>query len=303
MEPKDNSDLSYNFKITESFASYISKKIGWKLLSFVQPQSSKKRSGQQMAVFANEHISHHVQLAGYYEADELLAIKSFLHSKNLLVDGENSFIDIGANIGNHSLFFSDTFKNVHAFEPNPSAYSLLKANASLCRSSNIETYMIGLGDQKCSTTLYASQGNAGASTSIKENKRLDSISITMHIDRLDSYINSLGDVRCIKIDVEGMELQVLQGSQETINKFKPLIIFEDHVHRSGGKSFDFLHKNGYVFYEVTHEDTSKLIARRLWESIKSFASNKTKRFIQIKKISTVMPKTYKIVLAVHKTKL
>ena len=53
-------------------------------------------------------------------------------------------MDIGANIGNHALYFSDYFRWVHCFEPNPRTFKVLALNAEL--ASNITCFNVGISD-------------------------------------------------------------------------------------------------------------------------------------------------------------
>ena len=78
-------------------------------------------SFQQMAVFSSDHISHDINLDGIYEKDYLLTLINWL--KEIQIDIFNGVaIDVGANIGNHSVFFSKFFKKVYSFEPNPKTF-------------------------------------------------------------------------------------------------------------------------------------------------------------------------------------
>jgi hypothetical protein len=89
-----------------------------------------KRRGVKIAVFANDTIGNAINASGFYEWSELEAIFDFL--KPLHEHFNRSLaLDIGANIGNHSIYFSRYFKAVHAFEPHPLTYRILDINASL----------------------------------------------------------------------------------------------------------------------------------------------------------------------------
>ena len=142
---------------------------------------------------------------------------------NLLVNC-NRAIDIGANVGVWSYWLSKYAKQVESFEPNPKIFNTLKN----IKIKNVNSYNIALSNKSGSVDLLIPKGskgfsNQGASlSSIKVQGEHKSISIEAKC--LDEY-NFL-DVDFIKIDVEGHEHEVIEGAQETINKFKPTMVIE-----------------------------------------------------------------------------
>ena len=98
-----------------------------------------------MAVFSSDHISHDINLDGIYEKDYLITLIKWLKSIQYNIFNGIA-IDIGANIGNHSVFFSKFFKKVYSFEPNPKTFELLKINAKL--NNNIYVRKTGLSNKK-----------------------------------------------------------------------------------------------------------------------------------------------------------
>ena len=86
-----------------------------------------KRGNPRIAIFAFDHIGLEINNFGIYEEDLLNAIMSFAKDK-LNLKKLSTFIDVGANIGNHSLYFSKISKKVFSYEPNPNTYELLKFN-------------------------------------------------------------------------------------------------------------------------------------------------------------------------------
>ncbi len=142
---------------------------------------------------------------------------------NLLVNC-NRAIDIGANVGVWSYLLSKYARQVESFEPNPKIFNALKN----IKIKNVNSYNIALSNKSGSVDLLIPKGskgfsNQGASlSSIKVQGEHKSISIEAKC--LDEY-NFL-DVDFIKIDVEGHEHEVIEGAQETINKFKPTMVIE-----------------------------------------------------------------------------
>lgn len=149
---------------------------------------------------------------------------------------QKSIIDIGANIGNHSLFFSEFLVNdkVYCFEPDAENLELLRQNMS---GRNCEIFDVALSNRKGTANIYSSsEDNCGAysleifDTSMAAGaptRIMDSFLVKsgVPIRTLDSY--NLQNISMIKIDVENHELYVLHGARKTILKNKPIVFVED----------------------------------------------------------------------------
>ena len=107
--------------------------------------------------FAHDTISRKIMLDGVFEKNELLALKKFLSDENITCD---TCLDIGANIGNHSLFFADLFSKVISFEPNERPFKLLKFNSSLVE--NIQAFNLGLSTKNMELPVKLRPLNSGS---------------------------------------------------------------------------------------------------------------------------------------------
>lgn len=127
-------------------------------------------------------------------------------------------MDIGANIGNHTVFFSKfcKFDEVWAFEPTLNSCELLKDNVVLNNCYNVNIYNKAVG----SDYGYISISNN------EENPSWNKISGEGNIPMV--RIDTPWQVAMIKIDVEGHELEVLKGAYNVINREKPELFIEWH---------------------------------------------------------------------------
>lgn len=119
--------------------------------------------GHDLAVFANDLIGISIFLDGVYEREyiqTLLTTVKYLDPNAV----RGAAIDIGANIGNHSLVFSRHFANVVSYEPHPRTFKLLEMNTSCAR--NIKAYNLGLGDKAKVVLLYESSLNIGGASAV-----------------------------------------------------------------------------------------------------------------------------------------
>jgi FkbM family methyltransferase len=179
----------------------------------------------QILTWQFDHISNVIAIDGIYEKELLDYTNHFLDKRGLLV---GAAVDIGANIGNHSIYFSKYFEKVFSFEPNPLVYKVLELNTQ--KLPNIHVYNLGLGSESgtAKVVIENKQNMMGG----KLNTAIEDISDEselVDIIRLDD-ITEVNEhkIGLIKIDVEGMEEEVLKGALETIGKHKPIILFEQH---------------------------------------------------------------------------
>lgn len=129
--------------------------------------------------------------------------------------------DIGANIGNHALYFSMlcNAKKVIAFEPQREIFDILKKNINLNKlNNNIEILPVALGNENGkASVINRNIDNTGMAQVIFDN---DGDTDIATLDSLSLAPNFL------KIDVEGFEIAVLQGAINTIQKYCPIIWIE-----------------------------------------------------------------------------
>lgn len=140
-------------------------------------------------------------------------------------------VDIGANIGNHTIFFAKFLNSeqVYAFEPYPANFSTLAQNISL-NHLNVLAYEIALSDKEGEMILYNSQSDNFGGFSLHNYSNGSSFVVknSVPVKTLDSY--NLNDITMIKIDVENHENEVLEGAKETILRNKPIIFVENLYH-------------------------------------------------------------------------
>ncbi len=130
-------------------------------------------------------------------------------------------VDVGANIGTHTIPFGKKFKSVVAFEPHPIAHRLLKLNVTLNYLTNVEVYEVALGEAAGTGYMNIPEGpisNLGGARLTEQGNT------EFPIHTLDSY--SIPDLKLLKIDVEGYEERVIRGAEKTITKHRPIIVFE-----------------------------------------------------------------------------
>ena len=182
------------------------------------------------------------------------------------------FVDVGANIGLMSIYAAlivGREGNVFAFEPNPNTKDLLIENMSLNKIKNIKVEGLALSSETKKSKIYDRWDvNRGGASLIKPSNPTQSYDIQE--TTFSEYFNSNQDIKLIKIDVEGFELEVLKGAKAFIlnTKTPPILIVEFSSMRVNtfGKNteplYDFLKDlNHYRIFQSVRgkERTSKLI--------------------------------------------
>ena len=200
---------------------------------------------KRIAIYANDSIGSQINQFGFYEKEELDILLSFIKEKNIKTMSKIA-IDVGANIGNHTLYFRDYFKKILAFEPNINSFNLLKINCG--KFKNIECFNYGLGEKNKKIILFENPNNIGGS-SIYFGKNDDLPKVKSKILKLDNL--NIKNIGLIKIDVEGYEYQVILGGYKSILANRPVIVFE-HLNKTKYKEeikkiFKKLNYKIYVF--------------------------------------------------------
>jgi FkbM family methyltransferase len=130
------------------------------------------------------------------------------HIKRKGFDG--TAVDVGAHVGNHALWLAVVCGlEVHAFEPRPDVCRQLRANVELNQAA-VSVHELALGGKQ-GTAQHVGKGQLAPEGPIA-------------VMPLDSF--ALPDVSLVKIDVEGMEAEVLDGARETIARWRPLLYVE-----------------------------------------------------------------------------
>jgi FkbM family methyltransferase len=181
-----------------------------------------------------------------------------------IVEPGMTVLDIGANIGHHTVFFSKRVGKqgrVVAFEPQRTIYHLLAANAAINGCRNVELFNSCVGVEASLVRLfdvdYDSPTNFGALGIVPADPSNNGEQV--RIDTLDNLLSTIIRPldRCdfIKIDVQSFELFVLRGAEETIRKFRPTMYIEISPYWMRVAGYDY--KEIYQFlharnYDVIH---------------------------------------------------
>jgi FkbM family methyltransferase len=161
-----------------------------------------------------------------YALDLRGACEPELRYLSALGPNEGTAVDIGANAGIYSYALARLYDTVYAFEPNPYLLDMLRAYAS----DDIHVSACGLSDTSGKAVLHIPQVRGQdltgwATLDPAVYPTVDHFrTLPVTVKTLDSQ--GLQNVCFIKMDVEGHELQVLEGARETIGRCRPHVLVE-----------------------------------------------------------------------------
>lgn len=183
-------------------------------------------------------IGRSIELYGEWYQAEMDFMKQFINPGDVC-------IDVGANIGCHTLFFANAVGergSVVAFEPQHTLFQVLCANVAINNHLNVNTYNSAVGKQLGLIGVpmldYSQPGNFGA-LSVGNN------GYSVQLVPLDNFV--LPKVNFIKIDVEGFESDVIRGAKKTIQSSRPFIYAENNRKE---KSLELINLIKYSKYDV-----------------------------------------------------
>jgi FkbM family methyltransferase len=181
------------------------------------------------------------------------ALLSVLRSGGILVD-------VGANVGCISLEIAAARDvRVYAFEPQGRLARAIAVSAWLSQLENVHLFSFAVGDREGTATLYLPAHSVHASL-VASRRRQKSVHVSkVSIDAMVSR-GAIPPPNVMKIDVEGAELQVLQGSQTTIRNHLPALLVEANANAAkfGCTKDDVLQwisdQGDYGFWQVAPSD-------------------------------------------------
>ena len=177
----------------------------------------------------NNNIDANVFFYGAFEKPLLFFLRDTLKATRTEIP-KPIFVDVGANVGQHSLFLSKFAWQVLAFEPYPKVSMQFKQQIAHNHISNIQIFEKGLSDRLETLNYYAPTGtNEGVgsfdkNSIVKGNKSYGKLELQEGDQVIES--GSWRGIKLIKIDVEGFEKRVIKGLTRTIKKERPVIVCE-----------------------------------------------------------------------------
>lgn len=181
-----------------------------------------------LIVDSGELIGRVVLKDGHFARDLFTSALAHLEGNGLLRRGR-AFVDVGANIGTHTIYAdrSGAFSRSVALEPDPATFQLLAANIALNGiGARAAALNIGAGETTATLKLARVAENSGAATLRAAAGATASVDVPVR--RLDDVLKEAGigggDIGLLWIDVEGYEPEVWRGMPVTLSALPPIVL-------------------------------------------------------------------------------
>jgi len=208
----------------------------------------------------NVDLSDHMQWLIYFghEVENRKALYG-------LLDKKYQILDVGANVGETALNMSKIAgpgSNVVAIEANSSTFNLLEENCRANPALIVNRINVGLSDEEGAMSIKRkTDRNKGADQLMAIDSSIGHDANQVRVKTIDNLIQEnllSSSIDLIKIDVEGMELQVLKGAKQLLLKSTPTLFFEFSENQfagynySGQDIFSFLKQFNYQFVDASN---------------------------------------------------
>ncbi len=167
----------------------------------------------------NGSIDKEIFVNGRWEEDMLAVMRTYIAADSVC-------LDVGANIGHHTLFMASLARDgvTHAFEP--LAKLCLQIGESIAKNEfqNVRVHQYGLSDISTTHNMQTNLLNIGKTT--LDNRYQGGSVEEVTIRRFDDIWDPVSAVSFVKIDVEGHEYKALLGMEQMLRKDSPVLLFE-----------------------------------------------------------------------------
>ncbi len=236
--PRSATGDDWRINVSQQWAQQLAETPIWATIT------SSGNSAKMLINNPNDIIQRTHLKGSFFEADSLEKLRKLIKSS------APHILEVGANIGNHVIWYAQNLNasRIYPVEPNPAALSILRKNISANElDERIDERGMGFGAGKSSGRFRVEtddKDNLGATRLVEddngdiETQTLDKI---MGADKVDF----------IKIDAEGMELDVLKGAAALIARDKPVIWVEVLRQNQMGFAQNWCREAGYQIVDST----------------------------------------------------
>lgn len=235
---------------------FIIAAIKYKVLGKPSQRSALIRTN--LGLFLSRKGTIDFQFANYaYEWN----VKRFVldHYKNYDV-----FIDIGANIGTYAIMAAKLGMRAVAIEAIPDNLAVMHTNVLLNKlNDKIKIFDVGLADHEYETEFVYNTVNTGASHIARDGDNNNRVRVQMKTfdSLLDQISVTHSDKVFIKIDVEGMEIEVIKGAAKFLSSHPNLLLVLESIHSDADNICNALDQLGNFTYQRV--DKFNISARKI----------------------------------------
>ncbi|MDF5727467.1 MAG: FkbM family methyltransferase [Rhizonema sp. PD38] len=197
--------------------------------------------------YPDSHSAAAILYCGLYEYDEMNFLLQYLRD-------EDSFIDIGANVGVYTLIAASKIKHgsIYSFEALPKNFTRLEENLKINQFEQVKPYAVAVSDLIGITSLNLAERDSMPFITLTATEN----TITVPTDTLDNLLKnqSLANLTLAKMDIEGAEILAIKGATYLLKQQRPyvwILEINDAVNNFGHQKqdvVDLLQDYGYGLY-------------------------------------------------------
>ena len=233
------------------FFSLLIDEIAYRAVKLINKRALRRDElFKPLCASTTDLIGHRLVSTGIFERTQIEALDTLLQRNNCLpnqpVNSFDVFIDVGANIGVYTTRYASKFRKTLAIEASPISFDVLKANIGLCQSPNVVPICVGASDREGTLPLNMHTKEMGWSSFAKSD--CESFAIQVPLKTIDQIVEEYAPgsiVSLMKVDVEGHEANVLRGAAMTLERYKPMVLYEKLSDVEGTECEDLLRAAGY----------------------------------------------------------
>jgi FkbM family methyltransferase len=212
------------------------------------------RGGMWMKLDLHDQVSRMIYFLGSHEPEETEFLKRIIQPDWVV-------IDVGAHIGYYTLlvarFIDRKLGHVYAFEPNPATFEVLRHHIKINNLAHVTVLNVALGASTGQIELFLGPSrNTGMASMFSRESGQEKVCTP--ITTLDRFVNTnnLKSIDLIKMDVEGAEVEVLEGARNVLGSYVPRLVLEVNaitLARSGHRPRDLvllLRDYGYTLFRI-----------------------------------------------------
>ena len=208
-------------------------------------QISLTRDGWFIYNRNDSYIGKSIEYYGEYSIKEKLLLNQVLHNGD-------SVIEVGANIGALTIPISKMIGDkgkIYAIEPIRISFQTLCGNVSINSCTNAYCYQYGISDKKQTLKTKAINHNSILNYGNIEIEKLPEGNEIIEVTTLDNLLfKEIENLRLIKIDVEGMEIEVIWGADKIIKRFRPILYVENDRERKSRSLIEAIKSLNYKLF-------------------------------------------------------
>ena len=214
----------------EASRARLYRSFSWPLVQAIDVRLTVATPGGPMEVDTGDALGRVIAVSGIWEPNATAIVRRVLAPGDV-------FVDLGAHTGYYTLLAAHIVGadgHVFAFEPSPARYRELLANLSRSTATNVSAFDVGAGSGDGTATLYeaprpntsASTLSAGALARPAVATRDEFRPVTVKVVAAESLLppDVLERVRMVKVDVEGYEIEAIQGMELVLAARAPLAV-------------------------------------------------------------------------------